>query len=95
VTPIGHNRPAEKAVARFGETVEGVTSAGPGGNMGGQVAKAMVTRRKGALRDRIRVTFGDGAMLAFKAIHGAAHGREIVDLIAPKASVPIDPLGKE
>jgi hypothetical protein len=53
-----------------------------------------IERRKGALGDRIRITFGDGESFEFKAVHGVAHGRDVVALIAAKASVPIDAMGK-
>jgi hypothetical protein len=55
---------------------------------------ARIERRKGLLGDRVRVTFGDGDRLEFRAVLGLAHGRDVVDLIATKASVSIDTLGK-
>ncbi len=138
MTPVGKRKLAEKATERLGETVQAATVVGPGGNLGGQFAKAAlapkpaemltlivssdtlrlfkgtlrddlheerfarpcseirrIERRKGALGDRVRVTFGDGERLEFKAVHGLARGREVLDLIAAKASVSIDPMGKE
>ncbi len=54
-----------------------------------------VERRKGVLRDRMRVTFANGERLEFKAVRGLAHGRDVVDLIAAKASLSIETLGKK
>jgi hypothetical protein len=138
MAPVGKKKLAEKAAKRLGEPVEAATGVGPGGSLGGQIAKTMlipkpaemltlvvtsdslrlfkgtlrddfheerfarpcseitqIERRKGALGDRIRVTFRDGERLEFKSVHGAAHGRDVVDLIAAKASISIDALGKE
>jgi hypothetical protein len=136
MTPVGKRKLAEKAAERLGETVDGATVVGPGGNLGGRFAKKVVVpkpdelltlvvtsdrlrlfkgtlrddfheerfarpcsevtrieRRKGVLGERVRVTFGDDERLEFRAVLGLAHGRDVVDLIAKKASVSIDTQG--
>ncbi len=40
MAPVGKKKLAETAAERLGETVEAATVVGPGGNLGGQIAKA-------------------------------------------------------
>jgi hypothetical protein len=50
-----------------------------------------IQRRRGVFGIRIRITFSDGERLEFHAPRGLSHSGAVVDLIATKASVMIDP----
>jgi hypothetical protein len=53
---------------------------------------ASIQRKAGTFGERIVVTFAGEQRLQFRALRGAMKGPAVVELIAAKASVPIEPL---
>jgi hypothetical protein len=53
---------------------------------------ARIQRKAGTFGERIVVSFAGEEQLQFRALRGAMKGPAVVELIAAKASVPIEPL---
>jgi hypothetical protein len=53
---------------------------------------ARIQRKAGTFGERIVVTFAGEEQLQFRALRGAMKGPAVVELIAAKASLPIEPL---
>jgi hypothetical protein len=55
-------------------------------------AIARIQRKSGTFGERVLITFAGGEQLQFRALRGGLKGPAVVDLLAQKASVSIEPL---